>query len=193
MSERSEHPVLAGAEASSHCAERRRRWGAGSARLHRQPVVDGRRRRGDDRCGPARRGAAAARARNPRRRHGADALARLDGGGRRRLRAAGVRAPSASSSSGSRWAEHWPCGRRCTTPRVRGLVLVNPVTEPQPADVRAMLGELARRRHRRGAGNRQRHRRARSRRGVLPAHAGGAADLAARRRSRRRSHAATAS
>jgi carboxylesterase len=27
-------------------------------------------------------------------------------------------------------------------PAVRGLVLVNPVTEPQPADVRAMLGEL---------------------------------------------------
>jgi carboxylesterase len=27
-------------------------------------------------------------------------------------------------------------------PGVRGLVLVNPVTEPQPADVRAMLGEL---------------------------------------------------
>ena len=25
---------------------------------------------------------------------------------------------------------------------VRGLILVNPVTEPQPADVRAMLGEL---------------------------------------------------
>jgi carboxylesterase len=27
-------------------------------------------------------------------------------------------------------------------PGIRGLVLVNPVTEPQPADVRAMLGEL---------------------------------------------------
>ena len=27
-------------------------------------------------------------------------------------------------------------------PGVRGLVLVNPVTEPQPADVRAMIGEL---------------------------------------------------
>ena len=52
------------------------------------------------------------------------------------------RAPIASSSSVSRWADRWRCGRRCDTRRCRGLVLVNPVTEPQPVDVREMLGEL---------------------------------------------------
>ena len=52
------------------------------------------------------------------------------------------RGRAASSSSASRWAGSLALWVALRPPEVRGLVLINPVTEPQPPEVREMIGDL---------------------------------------------------
>jgi carboxylesterase len=141
VSERGEHPVLAGAEASSHCADRD---SGGVLALH-----------GFTGSPSSMAGVAAAMT---------DAglhveVPRLPGHGTHvadmvptrwhdwaaevadayeRLASRTERIVVVGQSMGGTLAL-WTALHR---PGVRGLVLVNPVTEPQPAEVRAMLGEL---------------------------------------------------
>jgi carboxylesterase len=141
MSERSEHPVLAGAEALSHCADRE---GGGVLALH-----------GFTGSPSSMTGIAAAMT---------DAglhveVPRLPGHGThiadmvptrwhdwtaevadayQRLASRTERIVVVGQSMGGTLAL-WTALHQ---PGVRGLVLINPVTESQPDDVRAMLGEL---------------------------------------------------
>ena len=123
-----------------------------------------------------------------------DALGRLDGGGRPTPTGGWRPAPSGSSSSGSRWAARWRCGRRCTTPTV-----ARPGPR-QPGD-RAATRRRARDARRDCSPTAWTSCRASAATSPSPAvveiaydgHAAGAADLAPRRRRRADGRAATAS